>query len=293
MRTGIYVRISKDDEGSGQGVDRQERDCREMAERNGWIVSEVYSDNDKSAYSGAPRPAYEKLMTDIEVGALDAVVVWHPDRLHRRPLGLEHFIERIERTGCQVATVTAGDWDLSTPEGRLTARITGSVARKESEDKSRRLRRKHLQLARDGRPGGGPRAFGYETDKLTLRPEEAALIREAADRVLAGEKLYAVATDWNARGIQTVRGAQWSTMAIKTFLTSPRIAGLREHRVSGSSDAPERYEAVWEPVLPVEEWERVGRVLEARSRRRERPARSYLLSGLIKPGSTDRRVDRC
>ena len=46
-----------------------------------------------------------------------------------------------------VVSVTAGDYDLDTPEGRLVARITGSVARKESEDRARRVARKHREKA--------------------------------------------------------------------------------------------------------------------------------------------------
>ena len=71
--------------------------------------------------------------------------------------------------------MTAGEFDLCTPEGRLTARIVGSVARKESEDKSRRIRRKHVELAKAGKvSGGGRRPFGFESDRVTIREDEAA-----------------------------------------------------------------------------------------------------------------------
>ena len=54
----------------------------------------------------------------------------------------------------RVAVVSGGDYDLTTPDGRFTARIVGAVARKESEDRSRRVRRKHLELAEQGKPAG-------------------------------------------------------------------------------------------------------------------------------------------
>jgi hypothetical protein len=41
------------------------------------------------------------------------VVTWHPDRLHRAPRELEDFVDLVEATGATVATVTAGDTDLS------------------------------------------------------------------------------------------------------------------------------------------------------------------------------------
>lgn len=60
----------------------------------------------------------------------------------------------------RVVVVSGGDYDLTTPEGRFTARIVGAVARKESEDRSRRVRRKDLELAelQAGEPAGLGRA---------------------------------------------------------------------------------------------------------------------------------------
>lgn len=280
-RAGIYVRISRDTAGEGLGVGRQERDCRALVEQRGWGVSRVYVDNDVSAFrSDKPRPEYERLLADVDAGEVDAIVAWHPDRLHRAPIELERFIEIIERRGIAVATVTAGDVDLATPDGRLTARITGSVARKESEDKQRRLRRKHLELAQAGKvSGGGPRPFGYETDRVTVREAEADLVREAMTRVLAGEPLAAIARDWTARGVETVTGAAWSSTAIKAFLVSPRIAGLRAHR--GEVTA----EAVWPAIVDRASWERVRAILTDPSRRRRGPLTRYLLTGLARCGS--------
>lgn len=76
-------------------------------------------------------------------GALDAIVTWHNDRLHRSPKELEAFIDLVERCGVRLAVVTGGDHDMTTPDGRLSARIVGAVARKESEDRSRGVRHKH------------------------------------------------------------------------------------------------------------------------------------------------------
>jgi hypothetical protein len=82
----------------------------------------------------------------------------------------------------------SGERDLGTHDGRLMARIQGAVARKESDDKSRRIKRKAQELAVAGKvAGGGSRPFGYEADKRTVRESEAVVIRECARRLLAGE----------------------------------------------------------------------------------------------------------
>lgn len=277
----IYSRISRDTEGTGAGVERQRQDCLDLCKRRGWDVADVLVDNDVSAYSGKHRPDYARLLDLIEHDKIDVLVAWHPDRLHRSPIELERFVEVVEAHRVQVATVTAGDVDLSTPEGRLMARITGAVARKESEDKSRRLRRKHRELAEQGRvSGGGNRPFGFRPDRITHDRAEARLIVDAARRVLAGESLYSIVSDWTERGIPTVTGAKWTTTHLRTLLLSPRVAGLR-------TNGGETFPAVWSPILDRETWESVGHVIRSRSRSRTRPARSYLLSGGLL------RCDRC
>ena len=50
----LYVRLSKDD-GESTALARQEKECREFADREGLSIVKVYSDNE-SAFSGKERP---------------------------------------------------------------------------------------------------------------------------------------------------------------------------------------------------------------------------------------------
>src|SRR5581483_1387782 len=215
VRAGVYARISSDREGDNLAVSRQLADCEALAERKDWAITERYIDSDVSAYRGKLRPNYRRMLADIELGHINAVVVYHADRLHRHPRELEDFIDLCQRMGTRLATVS-GDVDLATHEGQLIARIQGAVARKESDDKSRRIQRKHEELAQAGKvSGGGSRAYGYEADKVTIRPDEAEVVRKLARRVLAGDSLKALARELNADGIPTAQGAQWTPMGIR------------------------------------------------------------------------------
>jgi site-specific DNA recombinase len=269
----VYARISDDRTGEQAGVTRQEQDCKALAERRGWPVAELYVDNDLSAWNGHSRPQYQRLLSDIGAGTVDAVVVWHLDRLHRHPKELEEFFEACDRAGVRDLASVSGDVDLGTDDGRFHARILGAVARKESDDKSRRIRRKHEELARQGQgKGGGTRPFGFEDDRLTVNPAEAKLIREAADRILLGASLRSIARDWNERGIKTPAGNEWRSASLRRFLMSGRIAGLREHH--GEIVA----EAVWQGIIDRATHERIKMLFD--NRRTRRPsARSYLLTG--------------
>ena len=203
VRAAIYTRISRDVRGDMLGVDRQRKDCLAFCKSRGWEAVEILTDDDVSAYSRRRvRRGYRRLLQLVKDGNVNAVVAWHPDRLHRSPVELEGFIDIVEASGAKVATVQGGDYDLATASGRMNARIVGAVARHESEHKSERIRAQREQLALAGGFQGGRRPFGYTADGLTVVEAEAALIREAAERVLAGETLREIATDWNDRKIR-------------------------------------------------------------------------------------------
>lgn len=278
VRSGVYARISSDREGDNLAISRQLADCRALARQRGWEVVEEYVDSDIWAYSGTQRPAYLRMVEEIEAGLLEAVIVYHADRLHRHPRELEDFISLCERTGTKMATVS-GDVDLSTHEGQLMARIMGAVARKESDDKSRRIRRKHEEIAHAGRPsGGGTRPYGYESDHRTVRPAEAAIIRECAERALAGDSLRALCTDLNERGIETVKGGEWNPTSLRRILMSGRISGQREH--NGEIVAP----AEWDAIVSPEQTMRLRARLGDPDRRTNRAARRHLLARLLRCG---------
>ena len=108
----IYARISQDRTGEELGVKRQLQDCQAEAERRGWTVAQEYVDDDISAYSGKQRPEYERMLRDIAEGRRDGVIVWHMDRLHRRPVELERFVEVCTRAGVRDVVTLSGDVEL-------------------------------------------------------------------------------------------------------------------------------------------------------------------------------------
>lgn len=267
MHAGVYVRISKDPAGLRAGVERQREDSLREVERRGWHPV-VFEDNDVSAYAGKPRPGYEAMLEAVQKGEVGAIVAWAPDRFTRHLRELETLITTVEAAGCQVVTVQAGDWDLTTPEGRFMARQLGLLARLESEKMAARHQRAKLGEAEAGQPHkGGHRPWGFEEDRITHRPDEVAAIRDAVVRLLDGESLTSVA-----------RQAGRSPDGLKRSLRSPRMIGVRRHR-------DKEYPAAWEPVLDRDTWTAVRAVLDSRKRRDREPggtrARGTLLAGFL------------
>jgi DNA invertase Pin-like site-specific DNA recombinase len=272
----VYCRISRDPAHDELGVKRQEADCRALCDRLGWsIVEPVFVDDDRSAYSGKRRPAYERMLAAVKDRTVTAIVAWHPDRITRQPRELEDLIDLLDASRAKVATVQAGEYDLSTPSGRMTARVVGAVARHESEQKSARLRRKHLELAEAGKVSGGGRAYGYAYDKLAVVEDEAVTIRECVRRLLAGDTLRSVAADLNRRGVATVTGTPWSTTVLRRMMTAPRWAGLREH-----PDVAAPIKACWPAIISETDHRRLVALLTDPARMKNRSPRRYLLTGL-------------
>jgi site-specific DNA recombinase len=299
-RVAIYVRISRDTEGAGLGVERQEAECRELAERHGWQVAQVLVDNDVSAYSGKSRPSYDRLLRAIERGEVDAVIAWAPDRLYRRLQDLSRFVETVSAAKVQVRTVTSGSVDLTTADGQMHATIVAAVAIQESQRKSERLRAKHRQIASEGRhAGGGPRAFGYSCryptadkpctvpgcrhDGVSIIEAEAEAVRWAAARILDGWSLRRVV---KAMPLPSTLGNPWQPITVRRVLTAPRTAGLREHHgeIAG--------EAVWPELLDRATWEAVRVVLTDPARNKRHTSRRYVLAGLVYTAEGEKMVAR-
>jgi len=288
MRVATYTRISDDRAGQGLGVARQLEDCEALVTDSGWTLAARYVDNDTSAYNGKPRPAYGQLLDAVRGGLLDGIVAWHPDRLHRSPRELEDFITVVEQHGVTVQTVRAGEWDLSTPSGRMTARILGSVARGESEHKSDRVRRALEQRAGMG-TSHGRIAYGWDRSMVaggakieTVNEDQAQVVRDAAQRIARGESLRGICAGMNERGVASPTGKAWSKTMLRHLVTRERNVGLRIHHgeVVGTGD--------WPPILDRAVWEQVRAVLADPARKISSSSSSvHLLSGIARCGVCD------
>lgn len=272
MRAGIYARISLDAAGDALGVKRQVDLCRELAERKGWDVAEVYADNDQSASTGKDRPAYLRMLADLEAGNIGAVLVYAIDRLTRRPVELENFIDLVERHGVELANV-AGDVDLSTIQGRLTARIMGSVARAEAENIGKRVRDQKLQRAMSGVPHKGRhRLYGYDSEWNVIEAE-AGIVREAFKRRASGESTTAIARDFIARGVTGINGKPLSHGVLVRYLQTHTYAGKVTFK--GEVVADSIYPALTDPDTFNAAQANIANDSKGTN------ARKYLLSGIL------------
>lgn len=286
-RVGIYARISRDDKGERLGVGRQLEACRDLAARLDLEVVAEYVDNDLSAMKARRRPEYQRLLEDIEGGALDAVMVWDHDRLLRQTRELERYIDLCDPRGVPTYTVTSGKLDLSTPTGRAVAKTRGAWAQHESEHRADRIRAQKAQAARAGKHLGGPAPWGWRRVGHTVLdngrhvggtfevdPEAGRMIREGTEMLLRGHTLGDVARYWAAEDVRGRTGRTLTTTQVRQRLLRPRNAGLLTFHGETVADT-------WKPIVSLEDFRAVEALLTAPERRQSSESKyRYLLSGV-------------
>jgi site-specific DNA recombinase len=184
----IYTRLSTED--VHDATRRQEVACRSYAEARNWGVAATLTDLPASAYRPrARRPGFETLISEAAARSADGVLVWKLDRLVRRPKDFERLWDVAERRGVFIASVSE-PVDSSSPIGLAMLRTLVALAGLESVTTGIRIRASKRQAAEEGKPPP-VKAYG-----LTLRwdgivDDETAVLREAARRAMAGDRLAA------------------------------------------------------------------------------------------------------
>jgi site-specific DNA recombinase len=229
----IYCRVSSARDEDQTGVDRQERLCREVADRLGLVVAAgcVLVDNNRSAWQRRRnRPGWDALLGVIRAGGVRHVIVYHPDRLMRQPRDLEELLTLSDEHDITLHG-QANRRDLSDPDDRFFLRIEVAHACRFSDDTSRRLRDALEDRAREGRPHtSAHRPYGYAADARTVIEAEAQMIREIFARYLDGVTPREIAVELNERGQPTVGGGLWQSSTVRRTLRSRHVTGIQIFR---------------------------------------------------------------
>lgn len=293
-----YLRVSKDPRGTGKSPDQQHVENVKSFERQGWALhpSAPYRDTDRSAsrYAKQQREDFGRLISDLEENSFgaDVLAIWESSRGSRRVGEWVDLIDLCKQREVRIWVTTHGRlYDPANARDRRTLLEDAVDAEYESDKTSERIRRNVRAAAEAGRPHG-KNVYGYqrvyddktrELLRIDEHPEQAAVVREAARRVLAGETFYAIAKDFNLRGIPPRRPTRvehrknhgWTPPAIKQMLTMPAYAGKRQHQGIIVSDA------LWPALIDYATWKKLQSVMSPQDRKRTNdwPAK-HLLSGI-------------
>lgn len=123
-KVAIYARVSTD----SQTVENQLQELHAVAQRNGWIVVAVHTDEGISGAKGRDkRPGYDALLTGVARKDYEMIACWSVDRLGRSLPHLVAFLGDIQAKGVDLYLHQQG-LDTSTPSGRMLFQMLGVFA---------------------------------------------------------------------------------------------------------------------------------------------------------------------
>jgi DNA invertase Pin-like site-specific DNA recombinase len=210
-RCAIYTRKSTSEglEQEFNSLDAQREACEHYVRAQahlGWTFSEQSYDDGGFTGANPERPAFQRLLADIEARQIDVVVVYKVDRLSRSLLDFAKMMERFNAAGASFVSVTQ-NFSTADAMGRLTLNMLMSFAEFEREMIGERTRDKIAASRRRGKWTGGPVPLGYEVkDKhLVVNELEAVAVREIFDLYLEHRSTLVVARLLNERKRATKR----------------------------------------------------------------------------------------
>ena len=279
VRCAIYTRKSSEE---GLDLDFNSLDAqRESAEafiksqaHEGWVCLPQRYDDGGFTGGNMERPGVQKLMSDIEAGKVDCVVVYKVDRLSRSLLDFARIMDTFDSQNVSFVSVTQ-QFNTTHSMGRLTLNILLSFAQFEREIIGERIRDKIAAQRRKGKWSGGTPVLGYDVDrsaaspKLVVNTAEAAKVRDIFEMYLQLGSLLPVIRELRQRGWLNKR---WFTKAgepkggdpfhkgsLHALLTNPLYVGRIRHK-------DPTFAGEHEPLIDPVTWEQVQRLLDSNGR---------------------------
>jgi site-specific DNA recombinase len=246
IRCAIYTRKSSEDglEQDFNSLDAQHEACAAYitSQKNeGWV--QVMARYDDGGISGGTleRPGLQRLLADIDRGAIDQIMVYKIDRLTRSLADFSKIVDILDKTGASFVSVTQS-FNTATSMGRLTLNMLLSFAQFEREVTAERIRDKIAASKRKGLWMGGNVPLGYEPDGRTLKIKEddATTIRLIYDFYEKNRNIRIVKQEADKRNLRTAirtlssgrlkGGTMFSFGHMYHILTNPIYAGRIRHK---------------------------------------------------------------
>lgn len=265
VRVAIYCRQSVEDSTSAFGsmeAQRQAIEAYVTSQRGeGWVaLSERYDD---SGFSGKniERPAFKRLLADVEAGRIDVVAVYRIDRFSRSLLDFVRLMEAFRAKGVTCCSVTE-HFSTTSPSGRMTLNLLATFAEYEREVISQRTKDKIGAARRRGMWTGGRPCLGYDVKdkKLVVNPAEAEQVRAIFKLYLDLGTLSATLAELARRGWRTkswtnqegkfVHGRTFDRSALQKLLRRRVLTGMQvlgRETFAGQHDAIVD-EGLWDAV---------------------------------------------
>ncbi|KOU84208.1 recombinase family protein [Kitasatospora sp. NPDC052868] len=250
---------------AGKGVANQHRRNDRNAARHGAVIVHRYTDNDLSASKrDVVRPDFQSMLRDLKRGhtpegyPVHGVICVDQDRVQRTDRDWEDFVEAITLDPSRRFYTPSGPMDLTEESEIIKTGIMAVVNKAESMKKKRRIRDWHQDRIIDGLPHSGPRPFGWEEDRKTLRRVESDFLAWAIDGRIKGKKMSTLCAEAKRRGLKGSRGGEIVPQTLTQMMTAPRVCGYRANCGElALDDDGSPIVGVWETVTTPAKWRAV------------------------------------
>jgi site-specific DNA recombinase len=283
----IYARVSelKRQQKKEPSTEGQVAVCRDRLGDLELSEGKILVDLDRSAWNPAvKRPAWDELMDRLEGGISGGAIVFDLERLTRIPKDGERMIDLADR-GILILD-SESEYDLTTPNGKKSFRDAINAAAYYSDRLSTRVQRGMRRRAMAGTPLGGSNRFGFEADRVTVKEDEAEILRELTRRLLARETMRALVAELDERGIRSRRGIPIKINSLQELVTRPINCGRITHTDKKTGVQTVVAHLPGKPIVNEEDFDRLCAMFA--SRRRGRPNNPiYLCSGYSVCGNPD------
>ena len=242
-KAALYMRLSKDDgNGESASINTQRSMLRTYADRNGFSVYGEYTDD---GYSGTTyeRPAWKRLLADIEADKVNLVITRDLSRLGRDYILTGQYTE-IYFPAKGVRYIAVNDGYDSNNRGNDLAPFQNIVNEMYARDTSKKIRSALKTKMEDGAYIGNYAPYGYRKDPgdknhLLIDPLTAPVVRDIFERASRGEPPLKIAKELNERCIKTPAGyrrfkrqeADMETAGEEKGWTSSTICKILSNRV--------------------------------------------------------------
>ena len=286
-RCAIYTRKSTEEglDQSFNSLDAQREACENYIlsqKSEGWRAIKTRYDDGGISGGHMDRPALQLLMSDIDQGRVDIVIVYKVDRLTRSLTDFAKLVEKFDKHEVSFVSVTQA-FNTSNSMGRLTLNVLLSFAQFEREVGAERVRDKIAASRKKGIWTGGKPPLGYDNiDKnLVVNEREAEIVRkiyklyedEGCVRTIVQQ---AAQNNWRSKKRKNGTGGNLLTRGpIYHMLKNPVYAGLL--KTGGNL-----YLAQHDALIPRDQWERIqGKLKERAQRQGKSKHQASPLTGLL------------
>lgn len=277
MNIGAYIRVSTEEQATeGFSIANQKESLLHYCKSKGWNLYNYYIDD---GYTGKNlnRPAFTKMMSDIDNGLVHGVLVYKTDRLSRRVADIAAISDSLKEKSCFLHSVSE-PFDTSTHAGELFLNMLASFAQYERDEIIQKAKTGMRQRAKEGYWKGGPVTFGYTYQKgnkiLEVDPSDSLIVTEIFTLFLQGNGIERISTYMNeVKKLASPWGGKWCNKTVGYILRNKTYCGY----IKSNDDW---FKAKHESIISEEEWKVVQEQYDRRiessggSRRSE-----YLLTG--------------